>query len=392
MSAALPRKVLHLITRLDAGGSSENVLLSARGAMARGLDALVASGPSARPSVEALSGDVPCRILPALTREIHPFKDAAALSQISGLLRSWKPDVLHTHTSKAGILGRWAAALCPAPRPKVVHTPHGHVFYGYFPRWKSSLFILLERLAAKRTDVLVALSRGELRESLERGVGRPEQWTVVPSGIAFRPPSLDRAQARRALKAASGIAEDALVVGSVARLEPVKGVRTMLEAASKVPARCGASPVAFVLVGDGGLAGELRARARALGLADRMFFAGHQGDVPAWLAGMDVYVQPSWNEGMGKALVQAQALGLPVVASRVCGIPDVVREGLSGLLVEPGDAGALAEAVSRLLLDEGLRERLGAGARSWALREDETGFPAFSDAAMLERLMPLYLR
>ncbi|MBI4386545.1 MAG: glycosyltransferase, partial [Elusimicrobia bacterium] len=305
-------RVLHVITRLDVGGSSENVLLSARGLMREGYEVLVACGPSAQLSREAVLGGVHCRVLPALVRELRPLADSAAFFQIARLILEWKPDIVHTHSSKAGFLGRLAAEACRAlwrRRLSVVHTPHGHVFYGYFGPWRNRIFLALERALAPGTQRLVALTEGEKRECVERGVGRERQWAVIHSGVRAQTDVLGRDEARKLLMERTGIVPVAFVVGTVARLEPVKGVEFLIRAAPQVARMDPRRTFRFVVVGDGVLRGSLEGLAARLGARDAVVFAGLRDDVSQWMRAMDVYVQPSLNEGMGKTVVQAQGLG-----------------------------------------------------------------------------------
>ncbi len=377
-------RVLHLVTRLDVGGSAENVVLSSQGSQKDGFDAAIASGPS-RDLTEAARG-VEVLVVPSLKRAISPLNDARAFLEILSLLRAWRPDVLHTHSSKAGLLGRWAAWVLRrlGGGPKlVVHTPHGHVFYGYFGPLKNTLFLWLERLSAHACDGLVALTEGEMRDHLALGVGREEQWTVVPSGVAL---PVDTAAADR-----DGIPGDALIIGCVARLEPVKGIAVLLEAAALLLPKV-KRPVRLLIVGDGPEAQDLKMLAAQLGIGDRVVFAGYQPEPLRLMKAMDIYVQPSLNEGMGKTLVMAQALGLAVAASRVCGIPSVVKDGETGLLTAPGDANELAEILGKLVDEPELRKRLGAAAKRWIASPDETGARSFSVESMVLRLDKLYRR
>jgi len=244
----------------------------------------------------------------------------------------------------------------------------------------------VERFCAVLTDRLVALSEGEKRESLERGMGKPEQWAVVHSGVNLPVISYD-SERRARLRESVRIAPDALVAGFVGRLTPVKGLDTFLRAAALLKDR---PELFFLLVGDGEAREELQSLAVRLCL-DRVRFAGFKDDVFGWLQAMDIFVHPSLNEGMGRALVEAQHAGLPVAATDVCGIPDVVLHGKSGLLVKPGDAQALSAAMREFASSAELRRAYGNEGRKWVLSEDENGLPRFSTEAMAKKLEKVYL-
>lgn len=378
-------RVLHLITRLDTGGSAENTLLSARGLRHRGA-VLVASGPGAGGTHKDVA------VVKRLVRQLSPINDVIAFFEILNLIRHWEPDIVHTHTSKAGILGRWAVAALNYAGPRrirVVHTAHGHVFYGYFGSLKNRIFLQLERLSAPLAEKLVALTEGERRESLDFGVGSPHQWTVVPSGVDFdKVPARDEA-VRRQARAAIEVKADRLVIGTIARLEPVKGVRYLIEAAA-ILVRQFSPPPFFLIVGGGGLRLELEQLAAELGVLPHFRFAGEQKDVFTPMQAMDIYVQPSLNEGMCKTALYAQALGLPVVASEVCGLPDVLQNGVSGFLVPPAEPAALAQVLAMLIRDKALRERLGAAGPAAARRTDEAGRGYFSVESMVGKLEKIY--
>ena len=297
---------------------------------------------------------VPYRLLQSLTREVNPVQDLKVLASLTKIFRREQPDVIHTHTSKAGALGRIAAQL--AGVRTVVHTPHGHVFYGHFGRLASWAFLQVERFLARRTTWLIALTEAERDEHLDRHVGVAERFAVAPSGI-----DLDR---YRALVGVTGrrpagldIPPDAVVVGSVGWLTTVKGPRYLIEAVAKLkPAH---PRLHLVLVGSGDLRDELGALARTLGIGRSVTFAGQRQDVPDCLAAMDVFVLPSLNEGMGRALVEAMAAGRPVVATRVGGIPAIIEDRATGLLVPPQDSDALAGALAELLRDPARAKELG---------------------------------
>ncbi len=276
------------------------------------------------------------------------------LASLTKIFRREQPDVIHTHTSKAGALGRIAAQL--AGVRTVVHTPHGHVFYGHFGRLASWAFLQVERLLARRTTWLIALTEAERDEHLDRRVGVAERFAVAPSGI-----DLDR---YRALVGVTGrrpsgldIPPDAVVVGSVGWLTTVKGPRYLIEAVAKLKPTH--PRLHLVLVGSGDLRDELGALAKTLGIGRSVTFAGQRQDVPDCLAAMDVFVLPSLNEGMGRALVEAMAAGRPVVATRVGGIPAIIEDRATGLLVPPQDSDALAGALAELLRDPARAKEIG---------------------------------
>ncbi|MBI3127192.1 MAG: glycosyltransferase family 4 protein [Candidatus Tectomicrobia bacterium] len=372
-------RVLHIITRLDRGGSADNTLLCCIGQRRSGHEVVLAAGSGMTgespllPRAEA-EGVALVRI-PPLVRAIHPARDAGALWACYRLIRGGRFDLVHTHTSKAGILGRAAARLAGGCR--VVHTPHGHVFYGYFGPWKTRLFVWAERLMARWTDAIVTLTDREAEEHLALGVGRPGQFVTIFSGIPLPPaPPADRAARRRAL----GLPEDGPLVGSVGRLDPVKGHGLLIRAFARLR-----DPKArLALAGDGEKRGEYEALARELGISERVHFMGWREDVDDLLGALDLFVFPSLNEGMGRAAVEAMAAGLAVVASRTGGLPEVVRDGETGLLVPPGDAEALASAMERLLARPEERRAMGEAGRR--LARD------YGAERMCERLEALYAR
>ncbi|MDR7608740.1 MAG: glycosyltransferase [Armatimonadota bacterium] len=351
-----PPRVLHVITRLVVGGAQENTLLTVGGLQARGYEVELAAGPeTGSEGVLPVPEAIVFHRIPTLVREIRPVADLRALWDLYRLMRRGY-DVVHTHTSKAGVLGRIAARL--ARVPVVVHTPHGHVYHGYGGRVRSRLFAWVERVLARWTDVLVALTESERREHLAEKVGRPEQWRVVPSGVEIeryrKPTSLRRSDL--------GLPEPSFVVGCVARLVPVKGIEDAIAATARLVDLT--PPVHLVLVGDGPQRGVLQKLAEQLGVRERVHFLGLRRDVPDLLPVFDILVLPSRNEGMGRVLVEAQAAGVPVVAARVGGVPDLVAEGLTGRLVPPGDPAALAAAIRSLAEDGATLTQMRAAARA----------------------------
>ncbi|MCL6499853.1 MAG: glycosyltransferase [Firmicutes bacterium] len=351
-----PPRVLHVITRLVVGGAQENTLLTAQGLRARGYEVELAAGPETGPEgVLPVPDGIVFYAVPTLVREVRPLADLRALWDLYRLMRRGY-DVVHTHTSKAGVLGRIAARL--AGVPVVVHTPHGHVYHGYGGRVRSRLFVWVERLLARWTDVLVALTESERREHLAEKVGRAEQWCVIPSGVEIeryrKPTPLRRSDL--------GLPEASFVVGCVARLVPVKGIEDAVTATAQLVDLT--PPVHLVLVGDGPQRGALQKLAGQLGVRERVHFLGLRRDVPDLLPVFDILVLPSRNEGMGRVLVEAQAAGVPVVATRVGGVPDLVSEGQTGRLVPPGDPAALAAAIRSLAEDRAALTQMRDAARA----------------------------
>lgn len=361
-------RILHVITRLVVGGAQENTLATVAGLRARGHEVVLVTGPTEGPEGSLLDAaarlGISPLLVPELVREVHPARDAVALARLYGLIRRGGFDVVHTHMSKAGVLGRIAARM--ARVPVVVHTPHGHVFDGYFGPLATAGFVALERACARLADAMVAISEACRSDHLERGIGTPERFVTIPSGIPPAP-AFDRASARRLLRAA----EDDVLVACIGRLAPVKGQHVLLEAFARVAPR---HPRArLLLVGDGPARAELEEQARRLSLDGNVRFLGLRADAAQLFAGFDLYVQPSLNEGMCRSLAQAMDAGLPVVAADAPGPVDLLGDE-AGVLVPAGDAGALAAALERLLGDGRLRARLGEAAHERAAsltREDD---------------------
>jgi glycosyltransferase involved in cell wall biosynthesis len=350
-------RVLHAITRLTLGGSSENTIASCVALDRAGYDCTLAASfreSDASSLVDARRRG--CRVvdLPALGREVAPLADLTALVQILRLIRRERPAIVHTHTSKAGFIGRLAAAI--ARVPAVIHQPHGHVFYGYYGPRRTAVFTALERQAARWTDRIITLTDRGATEHVAHGIGRADQYVAVPSGV---PTAELRATvpARHEARARLGLEPDAFVVVGLGRLVPIKGFDLLVRALPAVVARIPSARV--LLVGDGAERRHLEAIAAALGVTERLRLTGELMDVTTPLAAADVLAVPSRNEGMGRVIVEGMAIGIPVVATAVGGIPDVVTDGECGRLVEPNDIDALAAALIELGRDDALRRKLG---------------------------------
>jgi len=383
-------KVLHVITRLDKGGSAENTFLTVRHLDRTRYDAVLATGPAEEGDASvseaaAISGNIRALTesgvrfirLPKLVRNLRPIEDLLAFFSLVTLIRHERPVIVHTHTSKAGILGRWAAWICRVPL--ILHTPHGHVFFGYFGPVLTYLFVLLERWTARITDVVIALTPREKADHLRFRIAPEGKFTVIHSGVELDPffaAGHCAAACREAPKPPTGTT----VVATAGRLTAVKGQDTLIRAVADCIHQ--GWPILLLLLGDGERRAELEALAERLGITEHVRFLGWRPDVAPTLATCDLFCLPSLNEGMGKVLVEAMALGKPIVASDVGGIPDLVRSGENGLLVPPGVVTAWVSAILRLVSDPEERRRMGEAGRGIA--------PRYSCAEMIKRIDELY--
>lgn len=375
-------KVLHIITRLIKGGAQENTLLTVLNLDKARYQTALVSGPSigSEGEIETKARRLGANltIIPELVREISPTADLKALWKLYRFIKKGKYDVVHTHSSKAGVVGRLAARL--AGVSVIIHSPHSHVFYGYYGSLLSLVFVWIEKILALFTDRIFTLTGIGKREHIQYRVGPPSKFTVVYSGVPLEPflnVKLERNHKRQEFD----LNEDDMVCIFVARLAPVKGHQYLVSA---IPGVLEAVPYArFVLVGDGELREELEQQALSLGVKDSIVFTGLRDDVPELLAMSDLFVLSSINEGMGRVLVEAMAVGLPTVDTRVGGVPDVVVDGKTGFLVPPRDSNALANAIIRLLKDEDMRQRMGEAGRR---RVD----PAFGVEAMVSKIESVY--
>jgi glycosyltransferase involved in cell wall biosynthesis len=352
VSAARPH-VVRIITRLNIGGPARQELAVAR-ELGRWYRSTVLAGRPPEHEGELRDERVPVHHVP-LVRPVSPATDARALMTLRAELGHLAPDIVHTHMAKAGALGRAAALTC-RPRPKLVHTFHGHVLEGYFSPRAQRAFVAAERFLARRTDAIVAVSPEIRDELLELRIGAPSQYHVIPLGLDLEPFAAVTGLSG-ALRARLGLDGDVPLAGMVGRLVPIKAVDVALRALVEVP---GAH---LALVGDGELRGELEGVARTLGVADRAHFVGWWDDVPGAMADLDVVVLSSRNEGTPVALIEAGAAGRAVVATDVGGVRSVVEHDRTGLLVPADDPTALAAAMQSLLDDPARRAAMGAHGR-----------------------------
>ncbi len=381
-----PLRVLQLIARLNVGGPARLLFLAHEGLEAAGFAAAIGSGVA-----EGAEGDlldeahargIDVTLLPALRRSVHPGRDAAALAQIVRLIRRVRPHVVHTHTAKAGTLGRLAARLCGVP--VVVHTFHGHVFDGYFSRPVSAAVRATERGLSALTDSVVSVSEHVARDL--------EAQRIAPrSRIEVIYPGLDLADLLAAtddgdvLRRAWGMGPDTPSIGFVARLVPVKQPHLFIELAERLAPQW--PDARFVFVGDGDERAALVERAARGPAAHRIVFAGFRQDLAAVYRALDVLVLCSANEGSPLSLIEAQAAGRPVVSFAAGGAADVFADGRTGLLVPRDDMDALTVAVAELLADPSRRETLGAAGRAWAAERFGAARYVADTIALYDRLL-----
>jgi len=357
MASRLP-KVVHLITRLELGGAQQNTLFCVehhdRTRFAVGLWA--GEGGMLDEQARALGGaDV--RILTWLVHPIAPARDATAIMRLASMLRD--VDVVHTHSSKAGILGRAAARV--AGVPGVVHTVHGWSFNDAQPAVVRRFYMEAERAAARVTDRIVCVSVFDRNRGLASGIGHPSQYRVLRSGIDA---SLYVAPvgARERLRATLGVAPQDVLVGSIANFKPQKGPLDFIEAARR--ARSSEPRLRFFMAGDGALRPAVERAIVDADLGGAVHLLGWRDDVPELLASMDILLLTSLFEGLPRVVLQAMAASVPVVATDTGGVAEVVIERETGRLVPPGVPAAAAEAIVALARDEGMRRRIATAARS----------------------------
>jgi glycosyltransferase involved in cell wall biosynthesis/SAM-dependent methyltransferase len=378
-----PIRLLCIITRLDLGGSAADVAHMVKHIDRTKFEIHLMCGSVGQLSeaeiTELRAASETFTVEPELRRDPSPRHDLKALWNIHRFIRRGKFHIVHTHTSKAGFIGRLAARLARAP--VIVHSTHGHVFYGYFGKLKTKMFIVLEKISARYTDKVLCLTPLEIEDHIKLGIGRRALFDVMESGVPierFVRPEREREAVRREI----GVPADAPAICVIARLDPVKGVRYAIEALAQLD---GIAPAPhLILAGDGPERAALEALAAAGGLRDRVHFLGLRRDVPDILHACDVFMLPSLNEGYGKAIVEAMSAGLPVVASNVGGVPFLVKDGVTGLLVPAAAPESLAAAARKIISSPELAERLACTAKK-SVSED-LGVPA-----MLRKLENIYI-
>jgi glycosyltransferase involved in cell wall biosynthesis len=359
-----PVRVLHIITRMIVGGAQENTLLSVEGLDAMPeYDVTLISGIDKGKEGELLSRareTTRLIVVPEMVRSINPFADLKAFWRLYRLIKKGRYHIVHTHSSKAGVLGRLAAWL--AGTPIIVHTLHSLVFHDYQPWLVNRSWWLAKKICAPVTDFYISVSEIIVKKAIAAGIAEPERFRTIYSGMEldwFLNAKFDA----DAVKREFGIPLDAPVVGKIARLFELKGHDQLMDAAPEIVRRV--PNVRFFLIGDGVLLDHLQERARGYGILENFVFAGliDRERIPEMISAMDVVVHTSLREGLARVLPQSLAMGKPCVSFDIDGAPEVVIDDHTGYLVAPFDYETLADRVARLLEDERLRDKFGENGR-----------------------------
>jgi len=355
--------VVHIITRLILGGAQENTIITCKVLAQRGHDVTLVTGPALGPELfnQAQGQGYKVVVINKLRRAINPLNDAVSYFQIKKLLRQLRPDIIHTHSAKAGILGRFAGNKLKAKNPKlkIVHTLHGLAFHPYQNEALNKFYIAVEKSAAKRTDFFISVADAMTTQSTAVSIGKPEQYVTAYSAIDeddfLEPISQER---RNDFRRKYGIGEDAVVLVTVARLFMLKGHEYIIESAKELSKRF--KNCVWLFVGDGNLFDHYKQQARDLGLAERIKFTGllPPSKVPLAIQSSDMLVHCSLREGLARTLPQAMLCGRPAISFDVDGAREVVNEK-TGRLIEPRNVGQLIDACAELIEDENLRKKLG---------------------------------
>jgi len=352
-------KICHVITRMIVGGAQENTLLTAIGHVNNGHECVLVSGPSHGPEGELLRKiKIPNELkiveCPYLCREIHPFNDISAYFWLKKFFKMKNFDVVHTHSSKAGIIARAAAAKVNVP--VIVHTIHGLAFHKFENPLKNKIYITAERWAAKRCHRILAVAQAMIEQSINAKIAARDKFKLVYSGMELNP-FLNNYGKREKMRKKLNIKNDVPLVGTLARLFPLKGYEDFLPVAAKIAKEI--QNVEFIIIGDGLLKEKIKEESEKLGL--KFHFVGliSPEQVPDYISTMDILIHLSMREGLPRAVVQALASGIPAIAYDLDGAPEVIINGRSGYIAKPRNVDEVANFAIKLLNNSSLREKLG---------------------------------
>jgi len=365
-------KIVHIITRLILGGAQENTLITCKLLAQRGHDVTLITGPAIGPEGELFNQtkqpNYEVIVVDKLRRAINPFNDTISYFQIKKLLNKLQPDIVHTHSAKAGILGRFASHSLKGKwadnLPAVVHGIHGLAFHPYQSQWLNRFYIAAEKLAAKRTDFFISVADAMTQQTTAAGIGRPEQFVTAYSAIDeddfLEPISQDR---KNDFRQKYEISEDSIVLVTIARLFMLKGHKYIIESAKQLSKRF--EKCVWLFVGDGNLSEHFKQQVRQLGLTEQFKFTGllPPSQIPLAIQSSDILVHCSLREGLARTLPQAMLCGRPAISFDVDGAKEVVNKN-TGRLIEPKNIEQLTKACAELIEDEDLRKKLGENGRN----------------------------
>jgi len=377
-------RIVHVITRLILGGAQENTLLSCEGQHDRGHQVTLITGPALGPEGSLMERAQRCgyrvEIIDDMRRELHPARDWRILRQLANRLRDIRPDVVHTHSSKGGIVGRWAAH--DAQVPFIVHTIHGLAYTASRSRVMNGVYRMLERKAAAITNRIVCVADAMRDQSLAAWIGRPEQYVTIYSGMETAP-FLNPPVSRDAVRLALGFTDEDVVVGTIARLFHLKGHDDLLALGPRLCARF--PRLKFLWIGDGLLRQQFEKRIAQMDLQDRFVLTGlvPPARIPELAGAMDILVHPSRREGLPRAVPQAALAAKPVVVYDIDGSREGLIDGETGFLLPPFDLSRMEESIVRLVSDPDMCRRMGAAGREFALAR-------FDAKVMVDALERLY--
>lgn len=371
-------RVAHLITNFKLGGAQDYLLLIVRGLDRREFEPVIAGRMEGEwvPVVRSLEG-VESYDIPSLRRDVSPLEDLRSIYQIKRFCQEKAIDILHTHSSKAGVVGRVGGTL--SRRCSVVHTIHGFSFNDFMPWWMRTAYIQTEKAMSYFTTTLLMYSHGDQRTAERLGIGARRSVETFYYGIDFSPfaAGVDRRKVRREF----GFSDDHAVIGFTGRFSEQKGLSILVESFARIQKRF--PETRLLLVGDGPLRQRLERQIQALHMEEKVVLTGFREDVPALLMGMDIFVMTSLWEGLSRSLAEAMYARLPIIASDVGGTSDAVRNGETGWLIPPDDVEATVGALTEALTDPKGAKELGAKACAWAR-------VAFDPDAMHARIAGLY--
>ncbi|MGD8499751.1 MAG: glycosyltransferase family 4 protein [Phycisphaerales bacterium] len=386
-------KIVHIITRLILGGAQENTLITCKLLAQRGHDVTLITGPAIGPEGElfeqAKGQGYEVVVVDRLRRAINPYNDVVSYFQMKKLLHELQPDVVHTHSAKAGILGRFAGYSLKGKwgenLPAVVHTIHGLAFHPYQGQWLNKFYVAIEKSAAKRTDFFISVADAMTAQATSVGIGRPEQFVTAYSAIEEDDFLESISQERRiGFRRKYGINEDATVLVSIARLFMLKGHKYIIESAEQLSKRF--ENCVWLFVGDGNLSDHFKKQVRELGLAEKIKFTGllPPSEIPLAIQSSDILVHCSLREGLARTLPQAMLCGKPAISFDVDAAREVVNRN-TGRLVEPKNVRQLIDACAELIEYEDLRKQLGENGR-------ESVKEKFAPETMVDAIEVVYRR